>query len=108
MPNAVSEGPVATIATVLLVEPLTMKPAIITLLPVSTCMRVERFTSRASDGPGGGGGGGGTATQLPVTLPVPLVRKSAVATQPAVMTIWLGVVLPSTTFSGVPVPLAPE
>src|SRR6185312_3161347 len=46
MPNGASEGPVAVTATVLLVEPPMMKPPIITLLPVSTCIRVEMLPRR--------------------------------------------------------------
>jgi hypothetical protein len=46
MPSCVSDGPVATIATVLLAEPPITNPAIITSLPVSTCMRVETLTRR--------------------------------------------------------------
>src|SRR5262245_3333369 len=46
MPNAASDGPVATIATVLFVEPPITKPPIITSLPVCTCMRVEMFPRR--------------------------------------------------------------
>src|SRR6185437_14493342 len=46
MPKAASEGPVATIATVLLAEPPMMKPPIITLSPVSTSPRVEMLPRR--------------------------------------------------------------
>src|SRR5260221_13314888 len=46
MPKFASDGPVATIATVLLEVPLTTKPAIITSWPVNTCARVDRFMSR--------------------------------------------------------------
>src|SRR5258706_395365 len=50
MPKAASDGPVATIATVLLAEPPITKPPIRTSFPVSTLARVDRFTKR----PGGG------------------------------------------------------
>ena len=50
------------------------------------------------------GTGGGAATQLPLTLPAPVMRKSALATQPAMITTWFGVPLPSVTFNGVPPP----
>src|SRR5688572_2014443 len=46
MPNGTSEGPVATIATVLFAEPPITKPPMITSLPVSTCMRVEMLPRR--------------------------------------------------------------
>src|SRR5215831_2768222 len=46
MPNGTSEGPVAVIATVLGVEPPMMRPAIITLLPVSTFNRVGMLKRR--------------------------------------------------------------
>src|SRR5688572_19634916 len=50
MPNAASEGPVATMATVLLPPVPITKPAIITSLPVSTCMRVEMLARRGGLG----------------------------------------------------------
>ncbi len=46
MPYWVSDGPVATIATVFAAEPPITKPPISTSLPVSTCMRVEMFARR--------------------------------------------------------------
>jgi hypothetical protein len=46
-PNAASEGPVATMATVLLVEPPITKPPMSALLPFRTCMRAEMFARRA-------------------------------------------------------------
>src|SRR6185437_9954554 len=46
-PKAASEGPVATIATVLLLDPPMMKPPIMTSLPVSTSPRVEMFPRRS-------------------------------------------------------------
>src|SRR6185437_1121380 len=46
MPKAASEGPVATMATVLLVEPPMMKPPIMTLSPVRTSPRVEMLPRR--------------------------------------------------------------
>src|SRR5258706_5416223 len=46
MPKLASDGPAAVITSVLLAEPQTMKPAIITSLPVNTCPRVEMFASR--------------------------------------------------------------
>src|SRR5512141_2691472 len=47
MPAATSEGPAAVTTTVLLVEPLMMKPPIITSLPRPTLPRVEMFESFA-------------------------------------------------------------
>src|SRR5258706_545298 len=46
MPYCVSDGPVATIATLLVVVPLMMKPPISTSLPVPTRMRVEMLPRR--------------------------------------------------------------
>jgi hypothetical protein len=48
MPKADSDGPVATIATRLVAGPPITNPPIITSLPVSTCMRVERFANRGT------------------------------------------------------------
>ena len=45
IPNAPSDGPVPTIATVLGCVPVTTKPAIITSLPVNTPPRLEMLTS---------------------------------------------------------------
>src|SRR6185437_12941713 len=45
-PKAASEGPVATIATVLLLDPPMMKPPIMTSLPVRTSPRVEMLPRR--------------------------------------------------------------
>src|SRR5688572_22214837 len=50
MPKLASDGPVATIATVLGAEPPITKPLIITLFPVCTCPRVDRFPSRGGLG----------------------------------------------------------
>ena len=61
MPNCWSEGPVATIATVLLVDPPITKPPIITSLPVSTLARVEMFPRR-------GGPVGSTRVNAAVTV----------------------------------------
>src|SRR6185369_11698965 len=57
MPAAASDGPAAVITTVFGNAPPTMKPPIITSLPVRTSMRVEMLASR-----GGSGGGAGAAT----------------------------------------------
>src|SRR5258706_221573 len=46
IPKLASDGPATLITTVLGVLPPMMNPAIITSLPVSTCMRVEIFARR--------------------------------------------------------------
>src|SRR5258708_33884235 len=46
MPNCASDGPDPTTATVLVAEPPTTKPPIITSLPVSTRPRAETLPSR--------------------------------------------------------------
>src|SRR4029079_1092295 len=48
IPYATSEGPLAVTTTVLFAVPPTMKPAIITLSPFITSMRVEMLMSRAA------------------------------------------------------------
>src|SRR5258706_6749195 len=46
IPKLASDGPATLITTVFGVEPPMMNPAIITSLPVSTCMRVEILARR--------------------------------------------------------------
>src|SRR5947208_1161903 len=46
MPNAASDGPVPVITTVFDEAPPITNPAIVTLLPVCTLLRVEMFTRR--------------------------------------------------------------
>src|SRR6185369_5834893 len=55
MPAAASDGPAAVITTVFGNAPPTMKPPIITSLPVRTSMRVEMLASRGGSDRGRGG-----------------------------------------------------
>ncbi len=79
----------ARTTTVLATEPPMTKPPIITSLPVRTCPRVEMFDRCAELG------GATDPPQLPVTEPVPLKLKLALAAQPAVMAICVGLALPN-------------